>query len=270
MAEKLHTLDEVHNGLFEMLKFFADFCQQNGLTYFLDSGTLLGAVRHSNFIPWDDDVDLVMPRQSYCKLLQVAHLIPSPYKLVLPNDYGGHFFDFVPRIVNTEFVLREPCAVDIKQNNNQNYLSVDLFILDNAPNSVSKFKKVAFKQKMIYGYAMAHRVEGFSKPHGFMDRLKIAVLRLFGKCKKLDKIIAMQEKLCTKYQNENTDFVYISNYTMKAIHLCFHKEYFASSVKKYIRDSQFDCPVGYHEFLTEVYGDYMTPPRQEDQKPTHI
>ena len=63
----------------EELKTVADFCDQNGVVYFLDSGTLLGAVRHGGFIPWDDDVDICMDVRNYRRFRKLAHRLPEKY-----------------------------------------------------------------------------------------------------------------------------------------------------------------------------------------------
>ena len=264
-----YGLDRIHDGLFDIMSAIDDLCEKHGIGYFLDSGTLLGAVRHNDFIPWDDDADLAMTRDDFEKFCAVANELPAPFRFVLPTEYNGYFFDFVPRIINTEFPLREETDGDRAQNNFQNRLAVDIFLIDHAPDDDKKFSKMVFRQKMIYGYAMAHRYDKEAHKHGLADKLKIFVLTTLGRFQKLDKIFKKQEALSTSYRNEQTERYCVTNYIMKEIHNVYPKEYIADTVKFPIRDRQFPCPSGYDAILTSLYGDYMTPPPADDRVPLH-
>ncbi len=267
--EKNFDLSSIHDGLFAILKEIDALCEKHNIGYFLDGGTLLGAVRHKDFIPWDDDADLTMTRSDFEKFCQVADELPAPLKLIRPNEYGGYFFDFVPRIVNMDAPLREETEADRAHNNYQNRLAVDIFIIDNAPDDPKTFSKMVFRQKMFYGYAMAHRYDKHAHSHGFVDKMKILVLTTIGRFQSLEKIFAKQEKLSTSYKNENTNTYCVSNTILKEIHLCYPKEWIKDTVKLPIRDTLFSCPSGYHDILTRMYGDYMTPPPVDDRVPMH-
>ncbi len=267
--EKTYGLDKIHDGLFEIMVAIDELCERHGIQYFLDSGTLLGAVRHKDFIPWDDDVDMTMTRESFERFCEVAHELKAPYKLVMPEEYGGHFFDFVPRIINTEFPLRDETDVDRAYNNNQNRLAVDIFLLDNAPDSDSKFKWMIFRQKMIYGYAMAHRVERDNKKRGFVEAAQIFVLGTLGKLQSLSKIFKKQKKLAEKYRDIDTERYGLMNTTIPYIHIAYPKRCMEGGVRLPIRDRLFSVPSGYDEILTTVYGDYMTPPPEAERAPMH-
>ena len=65
-------MNELQQKERDLLKIFIDFCDENKLTYFLVGGTLLGAIRHKGFIPWDDDIDVAMPREDYDKFVSLA------------------------------------------------------------------------------------------------------------------------------------------------------------------------------------------------------
>ncbi len=265
-----YDLKPVHDGLFDLLKAFDRFCATHSIEYFLDSGTLLGAVRHKDFIPWDDDVDLTMKRAEFEKLLAHKDEIPAPFRLVLPTEYNGHFFDFVPRVINTEFPLREETEADRAQNNNQNRLALDIFILDNAPDSDGAFRRMVFRQKMIYGKAMRYRFDKELHARSLLNRMKVSVLSFLGRFSKLSALYEKQEKLSTSYREKRTKYLCGTNHIVSWLDKRFPAAHYASTVRLPIRDAEFSCPVGYHELLTQMYGDYMTPPPEAERRPIHV
>ena len=88
-----------HNGVWyllaeekEILKYFKSFAAENNIDYFLYAGTLLGAVRHKGFIPWDDDIDVAMPRPDYEKFIEYCNTHETHYKLIdIHNDKGYNY-----------------------------------------------------------------------------------------------------------------------------------------------------------------------------------
>ena len=267
----MERLERIHELLFDMLVAVDELCEKHSITYFLDSGTLLGAVREKDFIPWDDDADITMKREDYERLLEVANELPEPYRLVTPDSYGGYFFDMVQRIVNLVFPLRDETPEDKAQNNYQNRLAVDIFILEDVPNPAAA-KKVIFKQKMLYGYAMAHRYNKnpMRNKYTFSEKCKVMVLKAIGKTKKLDTILAKQAKLSEKHHGCEGTHLYTSNALMFQIDILHERDAYEKSVMLPIRDELFNCPAGWDHVLTNFYGDYMTPPKEEDRRPLHI
>lgn len=150
-------LELAHKSLLNVLVYFDSFCKEHGVIYYLDSGTLLGAVRHKGFIPWDDDVDVTMTRENYMKFREAAKDMQPPFKLIEPDNYGGYFYDFTPRVIDLNSPMRKETEEDVRQNNHQNRICVDVFIIDDSPATEKKFKKLIFKHKVVYGMAMAHR-----------------------------------------------------------------------------------------------------------------
>ena len=268
--DTVQKIERIHEILFDILVTIDELCEKHGITYYLDSGTLLGAVREKDFIAWDDDADITMKREDYEKLLSVAHELPEKYRLVTPDSYGGYFFDFTPRVLDMSAPLREETEADRAQNNFQNRVAVDIFIIDRAPDDKKAFSKMVFRQKMIYGNAMAHRYEKSSEKHSFMQYMQIAVLRTMGNFMRLEKILHRQEKLSTSYRDTKTSHYCVTNFPVRALGHHFDEEVFGEPIKLTIRGREFSCPLGYDAILKKYYGDYMTPPKKEDRVSIHI
>ena len=79
---KIDDIDTIHNLQLKLLCFFDKVCKENNLNYFLAGGTLLGAVRHKGFIPWDDDIDVAMPRKDYEKFIDISENFKEEYKII--------------------------------------------------------------------------------------------------------------------------------------------------------------------------------------------
>ena len=266
----MQKIEEIHEKLFDILVAIDELCEKYGITYYLDSGTLLGAVRGKDFIPWDDDADITMRREDYERLLEVSDELPEKYRLVTPDSYGGYFFDFTPRVLDMSAPLREETEADRAQNNYQNRVAVDIFIIDRAPDDEKEFSRMVFFQKMIYGNAMAHRYEKSREKHSFVQNMQVLVLRTMGKLMRLDKILARQEKLSTSYRDANTSHYCVTNFPVRALKHHFTEEDFGEPIRLMLHGREFSCPRGYDSILTKYYGDYMTPPKKEDRVSIHI
>ncbi len=266
----MERLDRIHGLLFDMLKAIDKLCEKHGITYYLDSGTLLGAVRHKDFIPWDDDADITMKREDYEKFLSVAHELEEPYRLVTPDSYGGYFFDFAPRILNMAEPLRDETDADRAQNNYQNRVAVDIFIIDKAPDGDAAFSRMVLWQKMVYGFAMAHRYSSSKEDYTFIQKMQTLVLGTAGRFMSLEGIFKKQEKISTKYRDSETSHYCITNFPVRSLSHRYDAADFDRAVRLPIGEYEFSCPYGWHNILTKYYGDYMTPPKQEERVSIHI
>ena len=119
-------LKDVQEISYEILKEFKDFCNTNGLRYYLAYGTLIGAIRHKGFIPWDDDIDVFMPRPDYEKLLQL-YTDNANYQLYSPRKQKNYYCCYMKLVdANTYHFMPDGSVC-------QRGIDIDIFALDGQP-----------------------------------------------------------------------------------------------------------------------------------------
>lgn len=124
---KQMTIDEVKKVQLQILSHVAKFCDENGICYWIDSGTLLGAIRHKGYIPWDDDIDIGMLREDYDRFSEIFNKANSTYHFLCientPDFYLPH-----GKVCDSETILYEP-----DENGYKSAVNIDIFVYDNAP-----------------------------------------------------------------------------------------------------------------------------------------
>lgn len=254
----LPTLQE---NLFKMLCMFDDICREEGIRYFLDSGTAIGAVREHDFIPWDDDVDVAVLREDYEKLRKVLpKRLPEEFRFIEPTDYEPYFFDFFPKLINLQIPLRKETEEDRKYYNFQNRASIDFIILDHAPDSRILQELMRFKCKMIYGMNMSKRVKVHSEKYTISEKIVSTVCILLGRMFPSKRLKAMYQQNVTAYFGKNTKYLVRGNSLLPYIDF-YSKEQYSETVYLEFHGRKFPLPVDYDAILKQIFGDYMTPTR---------
>lgn len=142
-ARAITSVAEIQDVLFELLVHFKTICDRNGLTYFLANGTLLGARKYGNFIPWDDDADLFMPRSDYVKLMTLEEIQTEHFRLLSPEITPGFRIPYA-KLIDMRTGLEESGAdfgAEIG-------IFLDIFPLDNWPSSRSAAKLQAMRMEL--------------------------------------------------------------------------------------------------------------------------
>lgn len=272
-------LDKVHKANLEILRAIKTICRKHNITYLIDSGTLLGAVRHRGFIPWDDDIDLCFRREEFEKFKTIANLeLPKNMELVMPYEYknGEAFYDFVPRVIYLDSRRHSDDDEDMAfYDGKLNHLWVDLFIIDRLPENDLSAKLMRFKQQIFFGMGMAHRRKlDWSKYKG-IAKLEVLVLVCLGKLLPMKSIFKMQDESARKYtdlynkkKSTRNGKSFFSNY-QPDFQYCVVDDSWEQPIEFEFEGERFTGPKEWDKVLKMLYGDYMTLPPVEKRQPSH-
>lgn len=252
--------DEVHKYTLEIIDFIDKVCGENNINYTLDCGTLIGAIRHKGFIPWDDDADISLKRKDYDKLITVLKnsKLPDNIKIYLPKN-EDHFFDFTVRLYNIKKKLRP-------SENNKNlfggfyqYAIVDIYVYDNLPESKLKRFLYVLKLQLIFGFALSKRYKINYKKYSIIEAFVIFVLSHIGKFMNLKWLIRKYEDISKKYNNKEVKSLYCSSWRPEYPGWVFDVNDFKEFIKIDFEDKKFNVVKNYDKVLKYEYGDYMKP-----------
>ncbi len=258
------TPEEQKKIQLKILKYTADICKENNIKYFLGGGTLLGAIRHKGYIPWDDDIDIMIPREDYEKLIELFSVNEnSDYKLLCYKNCDDYYYPFA-KIVNKRTKMEELKFNDIKEMG----IYIDVFPIDFLPNNEKKIKQIFKKYDKIYKLVAIQNARCLnkvteSKIKLFLKKLLLPIVR---KPKVRKMLLKKIDKLAYNYKDTDKVACISGRYLEVEI---MPKEYISDSILVDFEDMKFTIPVGYDEYLRKHYGDYMKLPPKEKQVAEH-
>ncbi|MBE6548109.1 MAG: LicD family protein [Ruminococcaceae bacterium] len=249
------SVEEQKKITLDILIDFAKFCDEHGIRYFLAYGTLIGAVRHKGYIPWDDDIDLQMPREDYNRLIEIYNKERNTpyYELVAPHDKKSRH-SFV-KIIDTRTVKIEP-GIDYSEG----YLGIDIdiFPIDGMPGDDGEFDAWVAKLKKTY---RSHVYCVIDSKKNIKRRLAVPILRILSGGK--EKVLNKADKMHALYPYGECEYVGTMESSFNSPKNRVKKEYFDGYTMVQFEGYEFKAPSGYHEILTNIFGDYMTPPADQ-------
>lgn len=262
MNKRYISSEEMKANQLKILQYINDFCSDNNITYFLFYGSLIGAVRHKGIIPWDDDIDICMNRQDYNNFVNTFPRNSTNYVYIREQSIDPEFPFYYSKICLNNTHAYEPI-------DNRDYdvgISIDLFPLDFVPNSF--YKRI--KQKAII---KLNRIKLI--PHTIDTKCNRNLFKKF--CISLLNFIFRKpayfyinniRKCITTIRTDECEYVteVMTPYGKKAI---FPKEWFQSYILHSFEGMMIPIPVEYNRILTQLYGDYMSPPPVEQQISHH-
>lgn len=253
------SLNELRIKQMSMLKDVDSYCSANGLTYFLTYGTLIGAIRHSGYIPWDDDIDILMPRPDYEKFIRNYKMKDS---FVVSNVTDPNYQYLFAKVSDNQTILVEDTS---KKTDLGVY--IDVFPLDGMPDSIEEGQKQIMKKKKWLNFYNVKRLKLYST---YRAKYKNIVLLFLKICLLPIPFKYVEKKLyqiMTRYSYEHSNNVVemiFANPTR-----IVSKELFSKAIKWKFEDTEFNVPIGYDKYLTSIYGDYMKLPKEENRITHH-
>lgn len=248
MIEDVRSLQQ---KLLEIIKDFDSFCKENDLKYFISYGTLLGAVRHEGFIPWDDDFDIVMLREDYNKLIRVFKNDDKYTLQIGGKDYPLMFSKL--RCNNSTFIEDIPYRRKYKKSHQG--IFIDIFPLDNVYPEKLKSKLQVVCSNIVITQSLLKR--GYSKTRISIKKYLFFILAFI--------LMPFNKLFINIVQSANKkNCVNITSFYGEVKKVYLKKDDFShtSDVLKF-EDTYFTVFKNYKEFLKNMYGDYMTPPSKE-------
>lgn len=261
MQERLKETRRLQQAQADILRLFIEICEEEGLLYYLGGGTLLGAIRHKGFIPWDDDVDVMMPREEYEKFLSVAQKhLPECYHLENARMTPGYHY-YITRLTSDKMKVRQSLYAEAIIED----VSIDIFAIDGMPKT--KFMRNLHMLRTLvlrtfYMFSVLDEYVSIENSHRtWYEKLLIWLCshlhfqRLFS----TDKRLVAFEKAIRKYPYKSSDYAacLMGGHKFKEI---FPKEVFGSGVLCEFEGMKTLALTGYDQYLARFYGDYMTPP----------
>ena len=253
------TLKDLHKVELQILLDVTHFCDDNKINYFLSSGTLLGAVRHKGFIPWDDDIDISMPRKDFEKFIQLSSKLPDKYVFQVTN-ICPNYPNMVAKVRKIGTIMKEPAMSHLSIDHG---IWIDIFPID----KVSNVKYLNIRARIIYLLTTVINYKlKVVKPVKATTKMTCYFLSLLG-VRYLDKLRTFFMSL-----DEHSKGTY---YTSFASNLGYIKLLFSSEIlfpfsKVEFEGHEFNAPAQPDIWLKNAYGNYMELPRREERKNSHL
>ena len=260
------TTKEIQDCSLEVMKFVDSFCRENRIKYCLAGGSLIGAIRHKGFIPWDDDLDIQLSRIEYNKLIHSFEDNSGKFKCFAP-ELGNSYLPFA-RICDMQKTVAVPYCPWCKETTG---VFIDIFAEDGVPDSIDLLNKRVKKLRKQIGtlYQVRGASRRFSAEQNISRSLKLLAKKvLFGRY----EINSLLNSIIIDFTEDNyiaSNYVGVMQNPMYGVREHHRKKIFESYIDVPFEDACFMVVSDYDEVLRNIFGDYMKLPPEEKRVPGH-
>ncbi|WP_288854205.1 LicD family protein [uncultured Bacteroides sp.] len=246
------TLEERKKLQFEILCSVHDFCVENDITYFLSSGTLIGAVRHQGYIPWDDDIDIAMPRKDYDRFFQSYS---SQYHKAINLNMDVRWPYAFGRVCDTRTLLKEKNMDCVNLG-----ICIDVFPMDGLPDSNFRCK-IHLLKIFVIRYLIAHKYYFYQNQLSRLRNIYHLALKYSIFPLPIPFLLKKRDSLIRKYDwQSSTNVASLASTTER---IPCNKSCFTHMLYEKFEGQLFCIPCGYDIWLRLIYGDYLKLPPVE-------
>lgn len=260
------VLQRLQNTEKEMLREFDEICRRYDIRYFAAGGTLLGAVRHQDMIPWDDDIDLGMLREDYDRFVRIFDIaFGEKYELIAPET-ENRYYSFIPKVClkGTKYLKEEALRSGLDDIG----IYLEIFVFENINPKKRKLnrqlRKVVLTKTLYSIHQTPQQLTVGSKPVRAAKKTVKKALRAYEKAAHMN-----QKKLNRRFLKQTVsehETGWVSHFgdgtTKKNI---LRKKEFYPTVRMKFSDFEIDAPANWEKLLSQLYGDYMTMPDEKDR-----
>jgi lipopolysaccharide cholinephosphotransferase len=265
--EKITTIREIQDRELGILKKLLVFFKDNNISYCMSGGSVLGAVRHNGFIPWDDDIDVLVNRKDYDRImyeLDSSSLEKDGITIKKPG-MPGHIYPFI-KVVSDDTLVKDAKVLEKFHNTG---LWVDIFPLDHYPDDEKKHVEYVRKNKFLARILAAGTCSYVAI--GSWKKISIIVFKLlYILCGGHRVLTRKIDRFARKTNAENLNSTHYGNGTWPENLRKYYDDSMVGSFTTHVfEDVEVNIPRNYEGFLTRLYGDYMALP-PEDKRNRHI
>ncbi len=259
------SLEERKTASLDALLFFHDYCEKNNITYYLAYGTLIGAIRHGGFIPWDDDVDIMIPRPDYDKLLATFETKNPDYALVSCSSEKEYMFPYA-KLEN----LKTARIIKNAELDHQG-IGIDLFPLDGVLNDISHIDWI-YRFRRWLGIMFVNRFEYYMRlpSDSLFNKARRVVGEFFYRSGILKSLARRLDRNLYTIEYSKADSIAALCDVFVPKTCVYKKEWFEGKLTWAFEGHDLIIPVHYDEILREYYGDYMMLPPEDQRVTTHL
>ncbi len=264
MGKKELTLIEHKRIMLGLLLALDKYCTENNLRYFIAGGTLIGAVRHKGFIPWDDDADVLMPREDYEKLLKIGNTTDEIQVVSVENDHGYYHPFPHANLVDTNTIMFED---QVKKQTNKGVF-VDIFPMDGLPDDINK-RSWLLKKLMVMQSILSNKIHasvGFSSIRNAAKTVLGCAVFFINEKKYSQKINDVASAYSFEDSNSVTHLVALFGKPDRFIN---PKSNYSDYIMLEFEGHYLRAPIGYDDVLKRSYGNYMDLPPEDERHGQH-